>query len=422
MGGAGGQVGDPHEPRVDGGVDVAVAQPGEHRPGHRRGVRDRQRGAADLPRVGPGDQSRPAPAHRAGWTGPPWRATCRSPASAAASRSAASRRCLPGEAPPVNLVSNPNAVGVVGGGVGIGFRATDPEQHHLPPVAAGGRVQVDAVGAEVDVMLGVGGADALETGPGRPVRVPGVRGRDHLQVVVHPRRQHGGQGPGGGEGGLVQVVLLREERARDRHQHPRPHRVRGDQRAVGDQHRCRRRGVDPADLFPGVPSDHRRHAPSVGCRSAVTASRCGPRGSGGHAGQQRVTGWSAARRLVRQGLVVPGHDGHPPGLVPADRPVHQDERRHDVGLRPEPGEQRHPHQQQQKHPGTATATPIVNTRRWMPLPEALVEQLVLLGLQPQAGGVRRQLQGHRVTHPRSGWAPGSCTGAGAVVVPEVADV
>ena len=81
------------------------------------------------------------------------------------------------------------------------------------------------MGAEVDVVLGVGGADTIEPGPGRPVRVPGVRGGDHLQVVVHPGREDRGEGSGGGEGGLVQVVLLREERARDRHQHPRPHRV-----------------------------------------------------------------------------------------------------------------------------------------------------------------------------------------------------
>ena len=54
--GPGGQVGHPDELWADGGVDIAVAQPGQHRPGHLRGLRDRQRGPADLPRIRPGDQ------------------------------------------------------------------------------------------------------------------------------------------------------------------------------------------------------------------------------------------------------------------------------------------------------------------------------------------------------------------------------
>ena len=95
VGGAGGQVGDPDEPRVEGGVDVAVAQPGQHRPGHRRGVRDRQRGAADLPRVGPGDH--PGRRRRTVQGGPGDRGLpLLDPRPRGGDRSAASRRCFAG--------------------------------------------------------------------------------------------------------------------------------------------------------------------------------------------------------------------------------------------------------------------------------------------------------------------------------------
>ena len=133
--------------------------------------------------------------------------------------------------------------------------------------------------AEVDVVLGGGGADTVEPGPGPPVRRPGVRGGQHLQVVVHPGWQDHRQGPGGRDGGLVQVVFLREERARDRDLHPRPHGVGGDQGAVGDQQRRRGRGIDPPHLFPGVPRDHsvRPLRLVAGQRSRPTAAGHGRR-------------------------------------------------------------------------------------------------------------------------------------------------
>ena len=130
---AGGQVGHPDEPRVDGGVDVAVAQPGEHRPGDLGGVRDRQRGTADLPRVGPGDH--PGRRRRALQGGPGDRRLPFSiPGLAEASRSAASRRCLAAGGAAGQPGEQSQRRRAWCGRVGFGFGATDTEQDHLPPI------------------------------------------------------------------------------------------------------------------------------------------------------------------------------------------------------------------------------------------------------------------------------------------------
>ena len=174
-GGAGGEVGDPDEPRVQGGLDVAVAQPGQHRPGHRRGVRDRQGGPADLPGVGPGDH----PGRRRG-----------TPEGGPGHRGLPFLDRGSGHGEPFGGVAALFAGGGAAGqpaeeahrrrrgrkAVEIGFGATDPKQHQLPAVVTGGRIEVDAVSAEVDVVRDGGGADTLKTRPGRPVGIAAVRG------------------------------------------------------------------------------------------------------------------------------------------------------------------------------------------------------------------------------------------------------